>query len=567
MIQDVEDWFAKEITKLVKNDRNWFDSKMKHTYIIKESVIMRVLYPDLTRVVAGYNKLVEQHNNNEEKRLEELNTAGTPDETGGDFELYFGKPNDPSWIQSDPVVINALRSTLLNDKFIKKHFRIADPQVYKKFNTKNKNFIRNLNAYSVQVKFEVGEITTKRKTKKGATYGRVLNFAMIRAYEEAFAIIRDAMASQVGKPFYMVNAQGKKEARRIGGKAVRRGTSVKQITSAHQATRKAGGGEIKAKGLQKTVARMALAKNAKSIFEKTVRKPDGTKLMGKVFDEIKDEIKNALEIEYQLDELRHIDSNVFDLTQVVNIEATDPAGNKGIIDHYDVGGIKNFIAKKAELMAPRLAAKYGKDVLEMRGSGKTKDVITAQMKGMVIGQLLGLKHMNKPNMRLKVNKKLLAEAKKHKVKARRKTGTFGAGLVRDATRAAKKAAVGRGVAKKVNAKKGKSIATAKTTQSPIALRNLLNEFLPQMVASKMTSPALRFRTGRFANSARVENVDVGPRGGIAIDYTYMRDPYETFEPGNKQGSVQRDPRKIIGASIRELAIGILGKQPTTIRRN
>ena len=82
MIQDVEDWFAKEITKLVKNDRNWFDSKMKHTYIIKESVIMRVLYPDLTRVVAGYNKLVEQHNNNEEKRLEELNTAGTPDETG-----------------------------------------------------------------------------------------------------------------------------------------------------------------------------------------------------------------------------------------------------------------------------------------------------------------------------------------------------------------------------------------------------------------------------------------------------------------------------------------------------
>ena len=51
-----------------------------------------------------------------------------------------------------------------------------------------------------------------------------------------------------------------------------------------------------------------------------------------------------------------------------------------------------------------------------------------------------------------------------------------------------------------------------------------------------------------------------------IDYTYMRNPYETFEPGNKQGSTQRDPRKIIGASIRELAMGILGRQPTTIRR-
>ena len=99
------------------------------------------------------------------------------------------------------------------------------------------------------------------------------------------------------------------------------------------------------------------------------------------------------------------------------------------------------------------------------------------------------------------------------------------------------------------------------------LRNLLNEALPQMVASKMTSPALRFRTGRFANSARVENVNMGPRGGVHIDYTYMRNPYETFEPGGKQGSTQRDPRKIIGASIRELAMGLLGRQPTSIRRN
>ena len=30
--------------------------------------------------------------------------------------------------------------------------------------------------------------------------------------------------------------------------------------------------------------------------------------------------------------------------------------------------------------------------------------------------------------------------------------------------------------------------------------------------------------------------------------------------------VQRDPRKLIGASIRELAMGILGRQPTTLRR-
>jgi hypothetical protein len=120
--------------------------------------------------------------------------------------------------------------------------------------------------------------------------------------------------------------------------------------------------------------------------------------------------------------------------------------------------------------------------------------------------------------------------------------------------------------KKVRATPSSGRGQGMTQPSPIVLRNLLNEALPQMVASKMTSPALRFRTGRFANSARVESLDVGPRGGIGIDYTYQRDPYETFEPGNKQGSTQRDPRKIIGASIRELATGILGRQPSTIRR-
>ena len=95
---------------------------------------------------------------------------------------------------------------------------------------------------------------------------------------------------------------------------------------------------------------------------------------------------------------------------------------------------------------------------------------------------------------------------------------------------------------------------------------MLNEVLPETVAKNMGSPALNFRTGRFANSARVENLAIGPRGGLHIDYTYMRDPYETFEPGNKQGSVQRDPKKLIGGSIRELALGILGRQPTTLRR-
>ena len=78
----------------------------------------------------------------------------------------------------------------------------------------------------------------------------------------------------------------------------------------------------------------------------------------------------------------------------------------------------------------------------------------------------------------------------------------------------------------------------------------------------MGSPALNYRTGRFANSAEVTDVLVGPKGGLqSIDYTYMRNPYETFEPGGKkQGSIQRDPKKLIGGTIRELAIGMLQRK-------
>ena len=61
-------------------------------------------------------------------------------------------------------------------------------------------------------------------------------------------------------------------------------------------------------------------------------------------------------------------------------------------------------------------------------------------------------------------------------------------------------------------------------------------------------------------------VTQGPRGGTELDYTYMKNPYQTFEPGFKQGSTMRDPRKIIGESIREIATAILGRQPHTIRR-
>lgn len=106
----------------------------------------------------------------------------------------------------------------------------------------------------------------------------------------------------------------------------------------------------------------------------------------------------------------------------------------------------------------------------------------------------------------------------------------------------------------------------RTQESAIKLRALLDRLLPKVVQSKMQEPRLVYRTGRFAQSVRTENVVIGPRGGIHIDYTYMKYPYQTFEPGFAQGSKYRDPRSIIKESIREIAITLVGEKFMTMRR-
>ena len=102
----------------------------------------------------------------------------------------------------------------------------------------------------------------------------------------------------------------------------------------------------------------------------------------------------------------------------------------------------------------------------------------------------------------------------------------------------------------------------------IALKELINQQLPSRILPKMQAPALVNRTGRFRHSAEVTNVVIGPRGGTQIDYTYQRNPYEVFEPGSGSplANQYRDPRKIIGGTIREIAQQIMQKKFITVRR-
>lgn len=94
---------------------------------------------------------------------------------------------------------------------------------------------------------------------------------------------------------------------------------------------------------------------------------------------------------------------------------------------------------------------------------------------------------------------------------------------------------------------------------------VLNDILPQMVADNMGSPALNYRTGRFAESVRVTDIHTTKRGTPSIGYTYMKYPYQTFEPGYAQGSPARDPRTLIDSAIRDAARGLMTAKFTTRR--
>lgn len=104
----------------------------------------------------------------------------------------------------------------------------------------------------------------------------------------------------------------------------------------------------------------------------------------------------------------------------------------------------------------------------------------------------------------------------------------------------------------------------------ILIKDMINNLLPRAIQQNMGTPRLNNRTGRFSKSAKVDNVLVGPRGGLYIGYTYPQRPYGVFEPGHGRtpwANQYRDPRHIIGMSIRQIvAVNMRGQAVTSLTR-
>ena len=100
---------------------------------------------------------------------------------------------------------------------------------------------------------------------------------------------------------------------------------------------------------------------------------------------------------------------------------------------------------------------------------------------------------------------------------------------------------------------------AETTQVSLSvLQNLLNANLVEQIKKNMGNgnrrDILNLRTGRFAESAKVERLSESRSGMITAFYSYMKNPYATFSEGGRQQFPRtRDPKLLISKSIREIA--------------
>jgi len=106
---------------------------------------------------------------------------------------------------------------------------------------------------------------------------------------------------------------------------------------------------------------------------------------------------------------------------------------------------------------------------------------------------------------------------------------------------------------RAKATKSRARKAASTGFSQVKLYAALNMKINSVVAKNMGEPGLEYQTGRFAAGVKITDISKTPQGFASVGYTYQKYPYQTFEPGFAQGSVDRDPRKLIDGSIREIA--------------
>jgi len=575
MIKSVGDWIDNQImsnTKLVTQSYNMFT----HRVAIKNNNIANIMADDVIEICKQINaqslaKAKKDANGN--PIWNELSPKRDPIITliNSKFQNRFNEGGWNYWFQTHYKA--KLKGAVLSSEWSpKKGFQQGTNYWVKSSN-------KQLTVVFTQGMVDIKNIRISEGPDKGNPYN-ILLACVRRMYGVLLKDIKDLVIAKAKATNETVDSTGLSKIDsswllvRGHGKTVRAGAE-KSKSQSRDETGKADATPTTT-AMLKTVA--AMGKLAVEVADQKKSGSIADQVLGASMEKVMDAYIDVLEAQYSLKKfVKSRDDLTFNEDLIIEMEIISRGAPGGIVaqdamKQFDAAWLKKNLREEAIKVIKKNLPKAVQAFLKISGSPSKQEIFTKQHQRIVIEQLF--KHLKSQggksgkggvDLRLKVNKAILAELKKSKIKkgsSNKLTNSLTRNKLKKST--IQKAAVA--YKSKKSTKAYKARGKGKVAESPIALRNILNESLPKVVASKMSSPALQFRTGRFANSARVDMVHAGTRGGVGIDYTYMKEPYQTFEPGYKQGSTQRDPRKIIGESIRELAIGILGRQPHTIRR-
>lgn len=182
----------------------------------------------------------------------------------------------------------------------------------------------------------------------------------------------------------------------------------------------------------------------------------------------------------------------------------------------------------------------GQALLTTEGSPSLLDLIAKDVAEAVVGKKSSKKvYSQKPTQIAKVTRKVAKPKKKTKEIAQAK--------------ALKKKIA----STKSNPNKIKEVLSPPLIYSLSDLQAILDARLVERVKANMGDgnrrDILNLRTGRLAESAKVERLNESKAGMITAFYTYMKNPYATFsEGGRQQYPRSRDPKLLISKSIREI---------------
>jgi len=112
-------------------------------------------------------------------------------------------------------------------------------------------------------------------------------------------------------------------------------------------------------------------------------------------------------------------------------------------------------------------------------------------------------------------------------------------------------------ATKKDPKQFKQLEPDDSSTSLMSLQKILDGSLVEQVKRNMGAgnrrDVLNLRSGRFAESVKVQRLSESREGMITAFYTYMKNPYATFSQGGRQELPRsRDPKLLISKSIREI---------------